>query len=201
MPLIRRASLALLSVVASAWAVAMVVFGLSLVVQVSTGWLQFSIGLHPMIWDLLGLASIGGGQFVFMFMVADRVCPLAGRRPMIWLTELAIACLGLLCLIGIGVCDGNRICFMTASAWLRSWVFFVLGLVVSSPVSAAPEPDELVARTLTRMSVLDLRMQRQATLADYEITAAILRVGARVCPAGRVSLAAAYRGVPGRGRR
>jgi len=102
-PLIRRASITLLSLVASAWAVAMVVFGLSLFAHANDGWLQSSIGLDPVLWNLLGLASIGGGQFVFMFMVADRICPQAGRLPMIWMTELAIACLGLLCLVAIGV--------------------------------------------------------------------------------------------------
>ncbi len=93
----------LLSIVASAWAAAMVVFGLSLFAHSNDDWLHSAMGLDPIVWILLGLASIGGGQFVFMFMVADRICPQAGRLPMIWLTELAIACLGLLCLAAIGV--------------------------------------------------------------------------------------------------
>ena len=95
--------MALLSSVATAWAAAMVVFGLTLIVQTPGGWLQNSIGLPGLLWNLLGLASIAGGQFVFMFMVADRLCPLAGRRPGIWLAEISIAGLGLLALVLVGV--------------------------------------------------------------------------------------------------
>lgn len=93
----------LLWTIATAWAIAMVVFGLSVIVQAPAGWLQRSIGMPGMMWNLLGLASIGGGQFVFMFMVADRVCPRAGRLPAIWVTELAIACVGLIALVAVGV--------------------------------------------------------------------------------------------------
>lgn len=95
--------MALLSAVATAWAAAMVVFGLSLLIRSPGGWLEQSIGLPSLLWALLGLASIAGGQFVFMFMVADRLCPLAGRRPGIWLTEISIAGLGLLALVLVGV--------------------------------------------------------------------------------------------------
>ena len=38
-----------------------------------------------------------------MFMVADRLCPGAGRMPGIWLTEIVIACLGLLAIVAVGV--------------------------------------------------------------------------------------------------
>ena len=81
----------------------MVVFGLALIAQSPVGWLDDSVGLPRSTWILLGLASIGGGQFVFMFMVADRLCPGAGRMPGIWLTEIVIACLGLLAIVAVGV--------------------------------------------------------------------------------------------------
>jgi len=93
----------LLSSIATAWAIAMVVFGLALIAQSPVGWLDDSVGLPRSTWILLGLASIGGGQFVFMFMVADRLCPGAGRMPGIWLTEIVIACLGLLAIVAVGV--------------------------------------------------------------------------------------------------
>lgn len=92
----------LLSTIATAWAISMVVFGLMLIARSPVGWLEQSIGLPRMTWILLGLASIGGGQFVFMFMVADRLCPNAGRMPGIWLTEIIIACLGLLAVVAVG---------------------------------------------------------------------------------------------------
>jgi len=93
----------LLSSIATAWAIAMVVFGLAVIAQSPVGWLDDSVGLPRSTWILLGLASIGGGQFVFMFMVADRLCPGAGRMPGIWLTEIVIACLGLLAIVAVGV--------------------------------------------------------------------------------------------------
>ena len=93
----------LLSTIATAWAIAMVVFGLTMIVHSPGGWLEHSIGLPRTVWNLLGLASIGGGQFVFMFMVADRICPNAGRMPGIWLTEIIIACLGLLAVVAVGL--------------------------------------------------------------------------------------------------
>lgn len=93
----------LLSTIATAWAIAMVVFGLAVIAQSPVGWLDDSVGLPRSTWILLGLASIGGGQFVFMFMVADRLCPGAGRMPGIWLTEIVIACLGLLAIVAVGV--------------------------------------------------------------------------------------------------
>ncbi len=93
----------LLSSIASAWAVSMVVFGLMLLTRPPMGWLASSFNLPGTLWNLVGLASIGFGQFVFMFMVADRICPRAGRLPMIWLTELAIAFAGLTCLAATGI--------------------------------------------------------------------------------------------------
>ncbi|GAB5495820.1 MAG: hypothetical protein Phyf2KO_09000 [Phycisphaerales bacterium] len=93
----------MLSLIASAWAAAMVVFGLTLLTKAPSGWLQSTFGLPAALWNLLGLASIACGQFVFMFMVADRICPRAGRLPMIWLTELAIAFAGLTCLAATGI--------------------------------------------------------------------------------------------------
>ncbi|MCA9273468.1 MAG: hypothetical protein KDA31_10510 [Phycisphaerales bacterium] len=92
----------LLSTIATAWAIAMVVFGLTLIARSPVGWLEQTIGLPRTMWHLLGLASIGGGQFVFMFMVADRLCPNAGRMPGVWLAEIIIACLGLLAIVAVG---------------------------------------------------------------------------------------------------
>lgn len=88
----------LLALVATAWAAAMVVFGLTLIARRPSGWFESPVGISSLVWILLGLASIGAGQFVFMFMVADRLCPRVGRLPGIWVTELAIAALGLLAL-------------------------------------------------------------------------------------------------------
>ncbi len=93
----------LLSSIATAWAISMVVFGLSVMAQMPAGWLRRSFGLSDAAWNLLGLSSIVGGQFVFMFMVADRLCPRAGRLPGIWMTELAIAGVGLVSLAMVGV--------------------------------------------------------------------------------------------------
>ena len=103
LPLIRRASMTLMTSIATAWAIAMVVFGLSVIAQMPAGWLRRSFGLSEVAWNLLGLASIAGGQFVFMFMVADRLCPKAGRLPGIWMAELAIAGIGLLAILTVGM--------------------------------------------------------------------------------------------------
>jgi len=93
----------LLSAVASAWAVAMVVFGFTLLVQAPGGWFQHSVGLPETTWKLLGVASIGGGQFIFMFMVADRIFPRAGRLISIWAVELVVVGVGLLALLATGI--------------------------------------------------------------------------------------------------
>ncbi|HED54618.1 MAG TPA: hypothetical protein ENJ00_10525 [Phycisphaerales bacterium] len=93
----------LLSVVASAWAVAMVVFGFTLLVRAPGGWFQHSVGLPGTTWKLLGVASIGGGQFIFMFMVADRIFPKAGRLVSIWATELIVGGIGLFAMIATGI--------------------------------------------------------------------------------------------------
>lgn len=98
LPLVRRLSMLLLALVATAWAAAMVVFGLTLIARRPSGWFESPVGISSTVWILLGLASIGAGQFVFMFMVADRLCPRVGRLPGIWVTELAIAAFGLLAL-------------------------------------------------------------------------------------------------------
>ena len=99
LPLVRRLSTLLLALVATAWAAAMVVFGLTLMARKPGGWLESPLGYSVVAWVLLGLASIGAGQFVFMFMVADRLCPRVGRLPGIWVTELAIAGLSILSLL------------------------------------------------------------------------------------------------------
>ena len=95
MPLIRRFSLTILSLLASLWAGVLVVFGCLLFAQGMPDWLTTSTGIQPTAWRLLGASIILGGQFVFMFMVADRIFPRASRRPVTWICELAVALVGL----------------------------------------------------------------------------------------------------------
>lgn len=92
--MIRRCSLALLTLVASVWAGSLVVFGLLLVSQGVSQWISTTTGLEAGVWRWLGVGLIMGGQFVFMFMVADRVFPRAGRRLAIWCLELTVVLVG-----------------------------------------------------------------------------------------------------------
>ncbi|MGP1272272.1 MAG: hypothetical protein ACTS22_02965 [Phycisphaerales bacterium] len=93
--LVRRLSLSVLTVAASFWACSLAVFGLMLMSQGIAEWISTMTKLGVGVWRALGLALFTGGQFVFMFMVADRMFPRAGRRLAVWCCELAM--------IGIGV--------------------------------------------------------------------------------------------------
>lgn len=64
------------------WAGGLVVLGLEVAVRGSAQW----SGLTCV---SLGAASAAAGSFLFMTLVADRVCPLAARRPPVWRAESA----------------------------------------------------------------------------------------------------------------
>jgi hypothetical protein len=98
-PVARRISLGLLTTLASLWAASLVVLGMLLVARGVNGWVLTSTGIGQGPWRALGVAFVAGGQFVFMILVADRVFPRAGRRPSVWLTEIAVALAGLLSLV------------------------------------------------------------------------------------------------------
>lgn len=84
MSLPRAVSLSLVTCVAVVWASALFLAGL---------WLLFSVpGRLPALsapCQVGGWAAIAAGQFVFMVLVADRLFPLVGRRPMTWVVEMA----------------------------------------------------------------------------------------------------------------
>jgi len=71
---------------------------------------------------------------------------------------------------------------MTALARFGLLVVALAGSVVVLPVGAQPDQDELIAGSLVRMAVLDLRQQPDATLIDYQITAAVLELALEVTP-------------------
>lgn len=98
MPFVRRVSLSILTLLATLWAAMLVFFGCTLAVRGVPGWLSTSAGLDTPAWRLLGVAIFLGGQFVFMFLVADRLFARATRRPITWLCELAVVLAGLLAL-------------------------------------------------------------------------------------------------------
>ncbi|MEO1583798.1 MAG: hypothetical protein AAFR96_04400 [Planctomycetota bacterium] len=98
MPIIRRFSLTLLSVLATLWAVVLVVTGLAVAVHGVPRWIDASSGVGTVGWRALGAAMFCGGQFVFMFMVADRLFPRATRRPVTWVCEIGIVFIGMLAL-------------------------------------------------------------------------------------------------------
>ncbi|MEO0629354.1 MAG: hypothetical protein AAFY46_01335 [Planctomycetota bacterium] len=99
MPLVRRVSLSILTLLATLWAGLLVFFGCSLAVRGVPGWLMTSTGLDTPTWRFLGAAIFLGGQFVFMFLVADRLFPRATRRPITWLCELGVVLAGLVALM------------------------------------------------------------------------------------------------------
>ncbi|GIW73713.1 MAG: hypothetical protein KatS3mg103_0235 [Phycisphaerales bacterium] len=83
----RRLSTAVLALVASAWAGALVVAGLWLVFTAGPRWPMFSVPA-----TLGGWTAMAMGMFVFMFLVADRVFPIAGRT-IGWMVEVAFVAL------------------------------------------------------------------------------------------------------------
>lgn len=99
MPFVRRVSLSILTVLATLWAGILVFFGCNLAVSGVPSWLTTSTGLDTPTWRFLGAAIFLGGQFVFMFLVADRLFPKATRRPITWLCELAVVLAGLVSLM------------------------------------------------------------------------------------------------------
>ena len=83
MSLPRSVSLAVLVLIATAWATLMIEFGLWLAVQGP------QVLAVPRIVRLpAGIAAISGGLVVFMIMVADRVFPIVGRRFSMWWVEM-----------------------------------------------------------------------------------------------------------------
>ena len=84
----------MLTLAASFWACSLAVFGLLLVSEGVADWISTVTGLHRVVWRSLGVSLFTGGQFVFMFMVADRIFPRAGRRLMVWCCELTMVAVG-----------------------------------------------------------------------------------------------------------
>jgi len=91
-PLVRGLSLAALTAVATFWAAGLVVAGLWLVFSLGPRWPMFSSAA-----TMGGLTAIAMGLFVFMFLVADRLFPAAGRLVgwMIEVVVVAAFCVGL----------------------------------------------------------------------------------------------------------
>ncbi|MEM7515799.1 MAG: hypothetical protein AAF368_02595 [Planctomycetota bacterium] len=99
MPLVRRVSLSILTLLATLWAGFLVYFGCTLVIRGIPAWLTTSTGLGTPTWRFLGAAIFLGGQFVFMFLVADRLFPRATRRPITLLCELVVVLAGFVALM------------------------------------------------------------------------------------------------------
>lgn len=86
-----RLSTAALALVATVWAGALVVAGLWLVFSAGPRWPMFSVPAA-----LGGWTAVAMGTFVFMFLVADRLFPKAGRT-IGWVLEVALVavfCIG-----------------------------------------------------------------------------------------------------------
>ena len=84
MPMTRPMSLTLLTLAATIWAGAMVVGGLWLLAQGPARWPL----VPPVAPRLGGVILLAAGQFLFMYLVADRWFPRASRR-MVWPLEIA----------------------------------------------------------------------------------------------------------------
>ncbi|MEO1007838.1 MAG: hypothetical protein AAFX79_04685 [Planctomycetota bacterium] len=94
---LRRLTLGVLVGVASVWSASLVVAGLWLAFSARQTWPMFSSAAL-----LGGVTAIAMGVFVFMFLVADRLFPKAGRHVG-WIIEVAIVVL---------ICAG-----LVATAW------------------------------------------------------------------------------------
>ncbi|MFN0131011.1 MAG: hypothetical protein ACKVW3_00510 [Phycisphaerales bacterium] len=79
----RGISMAVLGVLATAWAGALVIAGLWLVIDAPRSW-----AVSPGALRSAGAASIAGGGLVFMVLVADRLFPAVGRRMSMWTLEM-----------------------------------------------------------------------------------------------------------------
>lgn len=90
MPLIRRFSLTLLTLLATLWAGALMVIGCLLAARGAPEWIAQPSASATTAWQWLGAAILFAGQFVFMIMVADRLFPKASRLPIVWLAELSV---------------------------------------------------------------------------------------------------------------
>ncbi|MCC7388161.1 MAG: hypothetical protein IT431_05275 [Phycisphaerales bacterium] len=84
MPMTRRTSLTLLSLAATVWAAVMVVGGLWLLAEGPARWPLVPPG--PL--RLGGGILFAAGQFLFMYLVADRWFPRAAKA-MVWPLEIA----------------------------------------------------------------------------------------------------------------
>jgi len=87
--LARSMSLGARVVFGTAWAMCLVVLGLSLMLDGPP--VSFAPRRAP--WALLGLASAAAGMLVFMAMVADRLVPHLGRRMTMFWVEMLMAAL------------------------------------------------------------------------------------------------------------
>ena len=96
MNLARTMSLGARVVFGTAWAMCLVVLGLSLMLDGPP--LALAARRGP--WALLGLASAAAGMLVFMAMVADRLIPHLGRRMTMFWVEMAMAALLVLGVVG-----------------------------------------------------------------------------------------------------
>ncbi|MEO1277713.1 MAG: hypothetical protein AAFV77_02020 [Planctomycetota bacterium] len=83
----KRLSTAALALVATVWAAALVIAGLWLVFSAGPRWPMFSVPA-----TLGGWTAMAMGTFVFMFLVADRIFPQAGRTVG-WVAEVAFVVL------------------------------------------------------------------------------------------------------------
>jgi hypothetical protein len=99
----RALSLTVLALVATTWAVAMVVSGLWLL-----GGGGASLPMPPSVRRMWALLLIACGQYVFVVVVANRLFPAVGSRPVIWYTlELpTIAFVGVLTLAVLALYAG-----------------------------------------------------------------------------------------------
>lgn len=79
----RGLTLTILASLATGWAAAMVMAGLWFLVVATGRWRELSGPL-----GVFGITVIAGGQYVFMVLVANRVFPLAARRPFVWWLEI-----------------------------------------------------------------------------------------------------------------
>ncbi len=84
---VRAMSLCARVLVGTSWAMCMVVLGLALLLDGLPG---SRTGGHAALAELLGLAAISAGIFVFMAMVADRLVPHVGRRMTMFPIEMAL---------------------------------------------------------------------------------------------------------------
>jgi len=101
----RSVSLAVLIVVSTTWAALLVFVGLWLTLDGPQGF-----PIPPVVRQLLGVAGVAGGVFVFMFLVADRVFPRVAFRLLSWKYEMCTFLVAALSLFAAGVVVALRGC-------------------------------------------------------------------------------------------